>query len=190
MRFFAVPSRFKFKVFWLALCALWLVVTPSFAQQTGPSGLPLPRFVSLGSPKINVRHGPGQKYQVAWIFTQSGLPVEIIQEFDTWRKVRDSDGDEGWIHQSLLSGRRTGIIAPWLNEQSQAIPLYARADRGAPLRAQLAPKVLVNVQECAESWCEVSGRFQPEGENASAINFKGWVEQQFVWGVYADEEFD
>lgn len=190
MRFFAVPSRFKFKAFWLALCALWLVVTPSFAQQTGPSGLPLPRFVSLGSPKINVRHGPGQKYQVAWIFTQSGLPVEIIQEFDTWRKVRDSDGDEGWIHQSLLSGRRTGIIAPWLHEQSQAIPLYARADRGAPLRAQLAPKVLVNVQECAESWCEISGRFQPEGENASAINFKGWVEQQFVWGVYADEEFD
>ncbi|MCF4097015.1 SH3 domain-containing protein [Maritalea mediterranea] len=174
----------------LALCALWLAVGAAWAQNVGPSGLPLPRFVSLGSSKINVRHGPGQKYDVAWIFTQSGLPVEVIQEFDTWRKVRDSEGDEGWIHQSLLSGRRTGLIAPWLNEQSQAIPLYARADRGAPLRAQLAPKVLVTVEECIVAWCEVAGSFQPEGENARSQNFKGWVEKQFVWGVYENEEFD
>jgi SH3-like domain-containing protein len=174
----------------LVLCALWLAIAPAWAQNVGPSGLPLPRFVSLGSSKINVRHGPGQKYQVAWIFTQSGLPVEVVQEFDTWRKVRDSDGDEGWIHQSLLSGRRTGLVAPWLNGQSQAIPLYARADRGAPLRAQLAPKVLVNVQECDKEWCEISGRFRPDGEDAGPQNFKGWVEKQFVWGVYSDETFD
>lgn len=190
MRFIAIKSHRQIKSFCLALCAVWLCITPLSAQNLGPSGLPLPRFVSLGSSKINVRHGPGQKYQVAWIFTQSGLPVEVVQEFDTWRKVRDSEGDEGWIHQSLLSGRRTGLIAPWLNAQSQAIPLYARADRGAPLRAQLAPQVLVSVEECDQSWCEVAGRFQPEGEEARQQNFKGWVEKQFVWGVYTDETFD
>ncbi|AVX02745.1 SH3 domain-containing protein [Maritalea myrionectae] len=189
MRFIAAQSHRQIKSFCLALCAVWLCVAPLYAQTSGPSGLPLPRFVSLGSSKINVRHGPGQKYQIAWIFTQSGLPVEVIQEFDTWRKVRDSEGDEGWIHQSLLSGRRTGLIAPWLNAQSQAIPLYARADRGAPLRAQLAPQVLVTVEECDQSWCEVAGRFQP-GEDDRQQNFKGWVEKQFVWGVYSDETFD
>ncbi len=77
-----------------------------------------------------------------------------------------------------------------LNAQSQAIPLYARADRGAPLRAQLAPQVLVAVDECDQSWCEVTGRFQPEGAEARQQNFKGWVEKQFIWGVYTDETFD
>ena len=81
--------------------------------RVGPSGLPLPRFVSLKSGRVNSRIGPGVNYPVDWLYLKPGLPMEIIQEYDNWRRVRDSDGSEGWINQSLLSGRRTAIAAPW-----------------------------------------------------------------------------
>jgi SH3-like domain-containing protein len=86
---------------------------PQTTGSLGPSGLPLPRFVSLKSGRVNARIGPGVTYPVNWLYLKPGLPMEIIQEFDTWRKVRDSDGAEGWINQSLLSGKRTGLVAPW-----------------------------------------------------------------------------
>ena len=74
------------------------------------SGLTIPRFVSLRSNKVFVRTGPALRYPIKWIYTREGLPVEVVQEFDTWRKVRDKDGEEGWIHSSLLSGKRHAVI--------------------------------------------------------------------------------
>jgi SH3-like domain-containing protein len=71
------------------------------------TGLPVPRFVSLGADRVNLRFGPGKEYPISWVLAREGLPVEIIGEFDTWRKVRLHDGDEGWVHSSLLSSRRT-----------------------------------------------------------------------------------
>ena len=83
-------------------------------NNTGPvvktqTGLPLPRFVSLKSERVNVRRGPSNEHGVAWVFTRKSLPVEIIAEFDHWRRIRDSEGAEGWVYHSLLVGRRTVI---------------------------------------------------------------------------------
>ena len=83
--------------------------TPGVA--VGPSGLPVPRFVSLKSGRVNVRVGPGEDYKIAWVFVKSGLPIEVVQEFDNWRQIRDSDGATGWVFQSLLSGKRTAVVA-------------------------------------------------------------------------------
>ena len=82
-------------------------------RQTGPSGLPVPRFVSLKTDRVNVRRGPSTEHQVIWVYARKGLPVEIIAEHERWGRVRDSDGEEGWVYHSLLAGRRTGLIAPW-----------------------------------------------------------------------------
>ena len=79
------------------LCAPAWLATPALAQADNPSGLPLPRFATTRSDPINVRVGPGTKYEVAWTYLKSGIPVEIVQEFDTWRKIRDVDGTEGWV---------------------------------------------------------------------------------------------
>src|SRR5688572_3042889 len=79
----------------------------------GATGLPLPRFVSLKSNNVNVRRGPGQDYDVVFTYVREGLPVEITDEFENWRKIRDSDGSEGWVFHSLLAGKRTAIVAPW-----------------------------------------------------------------------------
>ncbi len=167
----------------LSLCAVpVLSPVPSLAQDN-PSGLPLPRFVTTRSNPINVRVGPGTKYEVAWNYLVSGVPVEIIQEFDTWRKIRDADGEEGWIHQNLLSGNRAGYAQPLL-ANGDVLMRANRSAESAP-RAHLKAGVRVSVSECDGQWCQVSAGHP--GERAS---YNGWVKQEELWGVYPNEVFD
>ena len=109
--------RTAFKALSLTTFAAIFGLTATFAQAQatkGPTGLPLPRFVSLKSRKVNLRVGPGQDYATSWLYLKPGLPVEIIQEYDNWRRIRDADGTEGWVFHSLLSGERSAIAAPWM----------------------------------------------------------------------------
>src|SRR5690242_1596235 len=91
------------------------------------SGLPVPRYVSLKSDHVNVRSGPTKDNDVAWVYTRSGLPVEITAEFENWRRVRDSEGAEGWVYHSLLSGRRTAVVT--MKSKDGLTPIYDRADQ-------------------------------------------------------------
>ena len=102
---------------------------------TGASGLPVPRFVSLKAGRVNVRVGPGEDYKIAWVFTKPGLPIEVIQEYDTWRRIRDSDGTMGWVFQSLLSGKRTAVVAPWAAGDPRPIRVLGvvRMRRSSPI---------------------------------------------------------
>ena len=88
----------------LALSFLLAVSAGVFAQSssTGASGLTVPRFVSLKSDRVNVRIGPSREHNIGWTFVQAGLPVEIIQEFENWRRIRDWEGKVGWVFHSLL----------------------------------------------------------------------------------------
>ncbi|MEP2703614.1 MAG: SH3 domain-containing protein [Roseibium sp.] len=158
------------------LGGLSLVLMPAMAQDTssGSTDLPLPRFVSLKSDRVNVRIGPSIKYDIGWTFVQSGLPVEIIQEFENWRQIRDWEGKQGWVFHSLLSGRRTALVTPW--EQNNRTPLRARSSSDADIVAELEPFVLASVTECAGGWCRVSGE-----------TYDGWLDQTRLFGVYPDE---
>jgi len=154
-------------------------VTKALAQalKRGPSGLPLPRFVSLKSPKVNVRRGPGQKYDIAWEFRRAGLPVEIVQEFDNWRKIRDAEGDEGWVFHSLLSGERTVIVAPWASKETFALRISASDDTA--IIAYLEASVIAQVVQCGGQWCRVRGQ-----------DYDGWIKQDDLWGVYPSEQVE
>ncbi len=88
-----------------------VAAAPAEQAATGPaSGLPVPRFVSLKSDRVNVRAGPTKDHDVVWVYARSALPVEVTAEFENWRRIRDWEGAEGWVYHSLLSGRRTAII--------------------------------------------------------------------------------
>jgi len=145
-------------------------------NKLGPSGLPVPRFVSLKRDKVNVRRGPSQDHRIAWIFTSKGYPVEIIAESDNWRRVRDAQGDEGWVFHSLLSGSRTAIISPW-GEATQ-IPMLSEPHAGSPVVASLSSGVMGLVDNCNGEWCMVA-----------VTGYSGWVEQGRLWGVYPGERF-
>lgn len=151
----------------------------AYAQQLGPSGLPLPRFVSLRANRVNLRVGPGTNYAVEWMYLKSGLPVEIIQEYDNWRRVRDAEGAEGWINQSLLSGNRTAVVAPWHKGKDDVqVNLYGEANRAAAIRAYLEPGVIGSIQACNGEWCEMD-----------FAGHRGWIEQAQVWGAYPGETY-
>lgn len=150
------------------------------AANLGPSGLPIPRFVSLKPARVNIRVGPGRDYAISWLYTKSGLPVEIIQEYDNWRRIRDADGTEGWVYQSLLAGKRTAIIAPWERDRPDAmINLYANDDDTSRVVAHSEPGVIGNIRECTGEWCllDVKGT-------------RGWIRQTQIWGAYPGEIFD
>src|SRR3954454_10946704 len=115
------------------------------------SGLPVPRFVSLKTDRVNLREGPSKDNRTAWVFQRAGLPVEIVAEFETWRRIRDAEGTEGWVLHSLLSGRRTALVAAWLKGDAP-VPLYERADERADVLARLQPNVIAGVKQCTGTW--------------------------------------
>src|SRR5262245_26457172 len=89
--------------------ALSLGAVPDFSAVAAGDGadsgkLPIPRFVSLKSDRVNVRSGPTKDHEVTWVYTRTGLPVEITAEYENWRRIRDWEGAEGWVYHSLLSG--------------------------------------------------------------------------------------
>lgn len=160
----------------LVLAALLAPLPAAAQQQVGPSGLPLPRFVSIKSAPVNIRQGPSRDHDIAWTFVKAGVPVEITQEFDIWYRVRDSEGAEGWVQKTLLSGKRTALVSPW--EKKGRTPVRDKAEAGARIVAEIEPGVLVDVAECTGRWCRIG----VEG-------VKGWIEQGRIWGAYPDETF-
>ncbi|MBI1385391.1 MAG: hypothetical protein GC150_10810 [Rhizobiales bacterium] len=156
---------------------------PSTSSIGRETGLAVPRFVSLKADVVNVRRGPGQDYPIDWVFRRVGLPVEIIDEADVWRQIRDSDGATGWVHTRMLSGRRTALVLPWARagEGQTGETVAIRDDQGASAKviARLTAGSLVSVPRCTGRTCQIS-----------IDDYRGWVEQPKLWGVYAGESFD
>ena len=159
------------------LIAAAILAAPVAVLAQPQTKLPVPRFVSLRSDKVHVRIGPSQNHEIRWTFSKAGLPVEIIAEFETWRRIRDSDGADGWVHQVMLSGRRTAIVRG--NAGAKTIPVYERANAEGSLVAELQPGVVASVRSCAKSWCRISGE-----------RFDGFILQTLLWGVYPDEAIE
>ena len=174
-------------VFWTAIHSLALphssaaqsvaAIPPPSGPVGTATGLPVPRYVSLKSDRVNLREGPSKDHRTNWVFQRAGLPVEITAEFETWRKIRDSEGSEGWVLHSLLSGRRTALIFP--SRKAESVELFGKPGNRADAVARLQAGVIGSVRACDGNWCRFSG----EG-------FDGYVEQQNLWGVYPGEKLD
>ncbi|MFB2553079.1 SH3 domain-containing protein [Ensifer soli] len=165
----------------LAVALAWSAGGDALAQAAkGASGLPLPRFVSLKSKSVNLRIGPSLDYAVAWRYLKPGVPVEIIQEYDNWRRIRDADGTEGWVNQALLSGTRTAVAAPWMRAKGEGVFVNMRRDPSpnSNLVARIQPGVVVKVDQCNGEWC-----------HAEADGTDGWISQGEIWGAYPGEAF-
>lgn len=127
-------------------------------------------FASLRAEKVFMRSGPSADYPIQWVFVRRGLPVEILAAFDIWRKIRDSSGAEGWVHQGMLTGRRNVLIAGAIRN------LRRDPAADAAIVAQLEPGVVAAVTKCDIQWCEVR-----------AGGYRGWVRHDEIWGLEPDE---
>ncbi len=148
------------------------------------SGLPVPRYVSLKSERVNVRNGPTKDHDVAWVFTKPGLPVEITAEFEVWRRIRDAAGTEGWVLHSLLSGRRTALVTPRTKGEAEPVPLHERSGERAEVVARLQPGVIANVKQCGGAWCRI---IVPQTDGG---DLDGYIRQDRLWGVYPNEKVE
>jgi SH3-like domain-containing protein len=171
-----LPMRAVFAVT-LALGAPAAIAAEQPGAATG-SGLPVPRFVSLKSDKVNVRAGPTKDHDVAWVYNRAALPVEVTAEFENWRRIRDWEGAEGWVYHSLLSGKRTALVSPQ-SKGKELLDLRDKPDGASAVSAKLQHGVLATVKRCKDGWCRLSGD-----------GFDGWIEQPRLWGVYPNEKVE
>ena len=165
----------KLRVLVWAVGALGLLFWSGPARAAEPSAadpaLKLPRFVSLHSDKVNLRTGPGRQYPIEWVLTRKDMPVEVIAQFEHWRRVREWDGTVGWVQEHMVSGKRSVVIA-----KGAIRPIYRDPDGAAPLAARAEPGVVARLIECRGAWCRVD-----------AGDASGWMRRSELWGVYADE---
>ncbi len=140
---------------------------PAEPAKGSNTGLPLPRFASLRGEEVNLRSGPGTRYPIEWVYKRRDLPVEIEREFEVWRLVRDQEGVKGWVHQAVLTGRRT-FVTIGAERVIRADP----KDDAAPV-ARLKVAVLGRIRSCEANadWCQVQVQ-----------DYRGWLKRTDFWG--------
>lgn len=164
------------RIIFIALAGLMFAFNIALAQEPsddGETGLTLPRFVSLRSNHINARSGPGARYPIEWVYMQKTAPVEIVAEFELWRKIKDWQGSESWVHKSMLAGKRYAkVITPGENN------IYAKADYQSKVIAKVEDEAVGEILKC------------PKDINLCLLKFssiEGWVPRQNLFGVYPNE---
>lgn len=130
----------------------------------------LPRYESLRADLVNLRAGPGEQYPIEWVYQRKGWPVEVTAAFDVWRRVRDSDGTEGWVHEHMLTPRRSVVVT------GAERTLRSEPQPAAAAVARLEPGVIAHLLECKDAWCKLD-----------AQGIKGWLQRDQIWGVFPDE---
>lgn len=133
--------------------------------------LPIPRFATIKSSEANARKGPGVQYPTTHVYQYKHLPVEVIAEYEKWRQVRDIKGDEGWIHSSILSGKRSVILI-----SKSVETLHQNNNLKSKIVAKLMPNLICSLNKCIKSWCKIK-----------CENHTGWISRAAIWGVYAHE---
>ncbi len=150
------------------LCAATLMSGAALAEIGSVTNLPLPRFVSLKASEANVRRGPSLRHKVDWIFQHPGTPLAIVAEYGHWRKIKDRDGAGGWVHYSLISGRRTVLL-------QQEVEMLLSPHPQAKVRAKAQAGVIARLEECKGDWCKIEAGAE-----------KGWVPLVALWGLDVD----
>jgi SH3-like domain-containing protein len=162
----------RFYIGAVMLLCFFCINTHVIASDDKEPGVALPRFASLKVDEVNMRIGPGSRYAIKWVYKHEGLPVEIIQEFDAWREIRDSDGTVGWVHKQMLQSKRMAVIKSKIGVLKKS----PEENAGPVIRAESG--VIGKIIECEINWC----RIQISGH-------KGWIPKASIWGVYKSEKF-
>jgi SH3-like domain-containing protein len=162
-----------FLSFFLAVISANAVDSPTGSV----TGLPIPRFVSLKAREVNMRSGPGITYPSKINYKCAPLPLEILSEFENWRLVRDADGNEGWIHEAMLDGKKhLQVISTNKLRQSEEVLVFRIPDFKAQPIAKIEVGAVGKLIVCKDDWCKISlGR-----------SHHGWINKKHLWGVESE----
>jgi SH3-like domain-containing protein len=138
-------------------------------------------YASIKSSEVNVRKGPNTRYPIEWVFKKKGEPVEVIAQFEHWYRIKDFNGDEGWVKSTMLTKKRRGVINIKLKKDkpsdSYAL-LYSKPNSSSQVVAKIEHSKRVDITQCNKTWCQIK-----------IVNLSGWIEKFQLWGSYAKEEF-
>ena len=121
--------------------------------------------LSVAVNKVNVRSGPGTSHEILWSVGKY-YPVDIIKTSGNWCRVRDFEGDTGWIHRSLLKKISAVIVKGTI--------VNVREGPGTDSRVlfQAEKGVSFKLLKKKKEWFEVQ---HVDGE-------VGWIHKSLVWG--------
>ncbi len=132
-----------------------------------PSGLPVPRYVSLKFDKVNARGGPGNDHRLLWVYRARGLPVQVVAETSEWRRICDPEQGLAWVHKRTTDGRRMVM-----NTRPGLATLHRKPKPGSPPIAYLKPRAVAALVRCDKGWCRIK-----------AGSAKGWIREGELWGT-------
>ena len=132
-----------------------------------PSGLDVPRYVSLKYDDVNARNGPDEAHQLLWIYHAKGMPVQVVAETREWRRVCDPEGGLAWVHKRTTDGRRTAMRV-----QPTTLPLLGSPKEGAKVSAYLKGHSVAVLDKCDKGWCKLR-----------ADGSSGWAKEGDIWGA-------
>ena len=135
------------------------------------TGLEIPRYVSLKSDDANIRVGPSKNYPIEIKYIKKNYPLKVLDEYEEWRKVEDFNRNIGWIHKSLISGIRTGIV---LSNDNKNISILNTLDGN--VIGEIGNGNIVFLEKCKIDWCLVS-----------LDDYEGWMNKNYIWGVKEKE---
>jgi SH3-like domain-containing protein len=123
------------------------------------------KMVAVDRDRINVRSGPGLNYSILW-HVDRGYPLQVIDSQKDWYRVRDFEGDVGWVYKPLTAGTAHVVVKkPEINVRSGPGTNYrivAKAREGVVFRTLARQKGWVKVRH----------------QNGTT----GWVARHLVWG--------
>ena len=160
----------------------------AIAQEPGSvTGLPIPRFITLKSNEVNLRKGPNSKYPISWTYQRKGYPMQLIAEFENWRKIKDVDNVEGWVHENLITGARSVLVIdnqyqrenPEYQKRKKELVIFPYPDETSYPMLRVEFGVLAKLKKCTVDWCKV--RIE---------DLSGWVRKENLWGVFEEEIID
>ena len=158
----------KFKIVFISMIIFCQVSNANVGKETG---LEIPRYVSLKSDDANIRVGPSKNYPIKIKYIKKNYPLKVLEEYEEWRKVEDFNKNIGWIHKSLISGIRTGIV---LSNDNKNIKLLNTLDGN--VIGEIGNGNIIYLEKCKIDWCLVSFG-----------DFKGWMNKKYIWGVKEKE---
>lgn len=133
----------------------------------------VPYWAAITAGDALMRSGPGRNFPAVWRYRRAGLPVQVIQIHESWRKIREIDGTEGWMAAALLTAERTAMVTGGTQ------PMRASPDGSAAILWRAESGVIGRLRHCSGGWCQfdVGGR-------------TGYIATDHLWGVAPGEEVE
>ena len=141
---------------WVGWCILGMMLIC-------PAGYAAERM-AVSAADANIRSGPGPNQDVLWK-VEKYYPIEVFETSGVWLHFKDYEGDNGWIHKSLVD-KTPSVVTKQNGCQLRAgpgaeQPALIKVDKGIPFKVLKRDGRWIHVEHA-------------DGD-------KGWLHDSLVW---------